>query len=696
MKNTKIVKTLAFIICVSLIIPQTVFAVDSGYYDPSHRASTTPETKHKDNNNVEIDKSAKWTQDRDGEIEITVNGTENIISSTEAVDILFITDVSGSVARADLNTNHVRYFTNQYHEGGGGTTNLDFTNSHYITGTVTNILDNAVSNGAITDYKSWTVIDKDLLIQIPSSYYGEETPNDADLWMFPITTKVNAVTAYANWGIVDFNATEGDNDYLADFKTADAVPGLMCEVKYDANGMVTDRKRLSYEVTKVDSIYNGGDSFTVNSIVNSNCISFNADDPNSGAGYPFDTYSWKSDMVFGSKPGNKMIVEAIKKISDEVLTKSPDSNFAFAPFGTAANTGYNDEPNSHPFTNDQTAISENIELIYRWGDGETNYEAGWISGQNVYDEWMTNGEGKDNGNKKLIIFITDGYPTRMCDNNDETTNIRGTVDEYLAAAVAVKDKISNKYPDTLFYSLGYNMLPENGEPAHVLSEFSGANVLNLEDFLQNDNPFENSIMQIYNEESKSTRLLSVTDIISFDFNIDKEELKINKDKYMPDYCTYQLGTKTSGGRVYDQIQFDFNIENSKTTEKVRIPIILKDECEPNNDIEVPTNFDSDNSGGAYAHYINLGNEDSDVNTMTPYLPVEKEAGSTPKNTNPGTDNDDGGSAGDHDKPVGQHEQNVLNAHDTGDSYPMTLMLILLTLCGIVMIVYYFKKMKHID
>lgn len=546
--------------------------------------------------NVTLSKSAVWTDaaKEHAEVTLTFDGLSQVIAEEETADVLFILDTSASMGYQDgcINPEHFTATTLRINDN----TFADYGLTGYsFTANLLPLIKTAVTSGVInqTQFNSTHILNENVLIPVPNLV-------GAPLYLYPMKTDFNGYTyktldytvyTQAAWGLVDFSRST----YISTASTY--YPWYWYHFKLDAGG---HKVRLGYH-------NNGGGNGDYNPFWIDGTLS---------DGKP----KWWDMSDNGCILKARAEYDALSAFTDDLLTNSPDSRIAFAAFNRSARQTESTE--YLEFTSDANAVADYLTILSKVTD-QTNYEAGMMSAKDVLDT----DPGKDNGHKKIVIFVTDGMPNYACVNGNLTQVAAADMGTAFEKANAVMDEIKAAYPDVTVCTACCSIVnPFNIDNYIKPFMTSDGAHYTVDTYTDEQNPFIGAFNALYNEYILTTKIVTVSDIIDNRyFTVDGTAL--NAPGTIPDKCTVQVENITVDSLTMQRVTFTYKADaDQDEIESLKIPLLFVNgavaptDVDPANTEYYPTNYDpSGTNGGASCGYTYLDGTDKTIEAARVWL-----------------------------------------------------------------------------
>lgn len=536
---------------------------------------------------VTLTKAASWTDaaKEHAEVTLTFDGLRQVIIEEETADVLFVVDTSASMTYQGGCINPEHHTVRTYsisNSNAMATLGLDWNTK------LKPLITAAAGDGTIV-YSS-DKLNENLLIKVPD---GLMSVVGADLYLYPAKTDFsnysdksfnNVVYDVQTWAVVDFNNLNLANTQAVHY---------WYHFKYDeGNNMI----RLGYPQNP-----NNGDF---------NPIWINGTN-NQGQPRWWDVSDHDCIVrVHG-------LYDALEAFSADLLANKPHSRIAFAAFNNSALQ--NASQAALGFTGSKGDIDTYLYNTLVSSTGNTNYEAGLISAKTLLDA----DTDQDNGHKKILIFVTDGMPNRVCVGGDLTSY--ATQNDMALAfgnANAVMDTIKAAYPELTVCCATFSLdrpeyLTNYVEPLLT----ADGSIFVVDTYTSSSNPFIGAFNDLYSTYVKTTKVVNLTDIIDNRyFTVD--ETVLAAAGYVPDKCTVDVQEDVIDGKTVQVVTFTYKADATQNElESVKIPLIFVDGAvAPNDENYYPTNYDpAGSSGGACAEYTDLEKQDKTIEVPKVWL-----------------------------------------------------------------------------
>lgn len=324
-----------------------------------------------------------------------------------------------------------------------------------------------------------------------------------------------------------------------------------------------------------------------------------------------------------------LLNDSVTAISNKILDAGDKNRVAFAAFGTNArgkdisdqavrSQGYSN------FVNDKAVFASRLkEVVQYTGEKKTvkiaaasgttntesyytNYSAGMLSGHRI----IADDASVNNGNKKMVVFVSDGMPNHF----QEPYTITDDGGTYFARRLATTNlnlvtqpKKVTDYMKTNYDATVHGIALDDKDSVLVrdkVGQIINGDIYNVD--ATNPTAINKAFDKIFDSlkepYSLKTNITKISDVIdSRYFTIDEDLLSANVgNKYYPEYASYQINNVVKDGINCKEIVFTYDTSSTelKLDESVIIPLNKIPEATiENTQGYIPTNFDPIGTGG---------------------------------------------------------------------------------------------------
>ena len=605
---------------------------------PKKVTATTFPSHTEASNDVTLTKDARWvTGNGMAEVELAFDGLEYVYQQSLITDFIFVLDTSDSMGRllGCINPEHTNYVG--LYTSSKKATKLG---SGWLT-TLQTLIDEAINDGSLSyTYDSTEKIgriDPNFRIEVPSSYYADGV--SGPIYFVPIVATFYNVATEAAFIKQLKTGPVGNSGYFWDVIDASEPvinpPTNLAKYHiFHFEGDIATAPRSYYEFKSDNENY--GYLYLFNNTYEDTFATGNVEEAPGWWDLGPNCYT-RAELLYNST----------SSLADKLLTNNEDARVAFVAFNTKARgtTTTGEEVISQgwqDFTSDFNIFDAQLERVVShsgiaedtiWNNvtfraGQTNYSAGMLSLQKLLNDDLN----KDNGHKKVVIFISDGMPNFFTtDLSNPMSDVEYNSASFTAGqAKIVAQAIFEQYPDLTMHgiALGDSTVGEVGAQVQKLLTEDGNIYLINETSQEQDvqTTFNDIYEELYEEYSVGTKLLTVTDYIdNRNFFVDQELLASNLDhKYFPDYATYTVESVVIDGVNCQKVTFTYNVDaDQENVENVIIPLKINPMADgSSSDGYIPTNYDPiGTDGGARVNYKDLEGNDQTLETLKTSLPT---------------------------------------------------------------------------